>query len=300
MRKKNQLLGYFLFGSTLCMGQVKHWAVDMQLFPLDSSKANRITIAVGAGVSTPSKSTGTKVTAVSLAELWVNAYLPFGPNKNIMNKRVSVGLYAGLGYGLGYGNGGVNNLQGINITGQRAAPVLAVKSSGGLQHKIISTAIGIQAKIRVSRFLFSPILSVGYLQLNQQKKEVEQFTVISNAGGKDTAIRFTMFAQQSAKGAGLSFLPGLRMGYAMGRLDFWAEGQYTSGPIVKRDEAVFVPQGPVKPTTGYYTLSQIQQGKLQYTQGRAAKYQSRSIRLGVSLKLPRYGGKPRKKCTCAG
>ncbi len=300
MRKKNQLLGYFLFGSTLCMGQVKYWATDMQLFPLDSSKANRIAVAVGAGVSTPAKHAGTKVNAAGMAELWVNAYLPFGPHKNIMNKRVSVGLYAGFGYGLGYGNSGVKNLQGINITGQRAAPILTVKSMRDPQHSIVSAAIGIQSKIRVSRFLFSPILSVGYLQLNQPKKEVEQSSVISNPGRQDTAISFTMFVQHSSKNAGFSFLPGLRMGYVMGRFDFWTEGQYTYGPIVKRGEEVLVPHGPVKPATGYYTLSQIQQGKLQYKEGEATKYQSWGIKLGASLTLLKYGGKPRTKCKCGG
>jgi hypothetical protein len=300
MRKKNQLLGYFLLGSTFCTGQVKYWAADMQLFPLNSSKTSRITLALGAGISTPSGDAGTKITAAGIADLWVNAYLPFGPNKSKINKRVSIGLYAGLGYGSGYGNGGVKHLRGINIAGQRAAPVLTVKGKGGLQHTIVSTAIGIQAKIRVSGFWVSPILSVGYLQLNHQRKEVEQSAVITNAGSKDTAIRFTMFVQHSAKNAGLSFLPGIRMGYEAGRLNFWAEGQYTNGPIVKRDGSILIPGGPGKPITGYYTLSQAEQGKLQYMEGRAVKYKSRGIRLGAGFKLKKHGGKPRSKCKCAG
>jgi hypothetical protein len=299
MKRKNQLLGYLLLGSTVCMGQGNYWASNMQLYPMKSSKAIDMEVSVSGGFSTPRREKRPSINAVSTTSFWANVYLPTTTRKGFSRESSSVGFYVGFGHGMGYGNYNVKNFRGISISGQLQAPLLVAKGSGGLRSTIFSTAIGIQGNIYVGRLLLSPIVSGGFLQLRQQKLEVEQTTTVQgSAAGQDTAIRFNLFVQDKSENAGMAFLPKLRLGYTVGRLGFWAEGQYSNGPIVRRPVAIFVPQGPANPPTGGYTLNQIRQGRVVSVEGEAAKYQSWGISLGASWRIPRFGSKPRPKCTC--
>jgi hypothetical protein len=298
MKKQYQLFNCFLLASTMCTAQIKYWASGMRLYPLDSCKRGNIQLSIGVGTSTPTRATKASLNALPTRDLLANVYLPMQVNKPRKHNRFDYGIHLGFTYAVGYGKYGVNNIQPYSINTEIQRPSLVARATGNTGHVIFRAEVGQQFNVRFRNFLISPIISWGFVRLQQGAFEIEQTTLARNAAGLDTTVRFKRYAVGETKKAGMGFFPKLRLNYFMGRLGIWAAGQYTLGPTVNRDVTVFIPQGAANPVTGSYTLNQIRLGNTAGIERERYNYQSWGIGLGLTWKIPQRCAKPRSNCGC--
>jgi hypothetical protein len=166
MNKYYQLTGVALFASSLCMGQAKYWANNMQLLPVDSSKVHRIQLSVGAGIISQSRSTRAALNAVTTATGGVSVYLSLGEKSVYKPIQSEIGMYIGFSYGQGIGGINTSTQRNIGIAGQRQLPQLLTSRLGKPRNLLLSFEVGTQYNIGIGKLLISPIVTAGFVRLH--------------------------------------------------------------------------------------------------------------------------------------
>ena len=161
-----------------------------------------------------------------------------------------------------------------------------VSSSGKSKQQSFNVGAGPQANFYLGKHIIvSPIFLVGYMSLTQNAFSATQTTVID-----DNTSNYNLLSQTQTKTNGLALISKLRLQYFLNRrIGFWAETNYTMGPIIKNTVNTFIPQG-TPDNNGQYEFDQLQNGTTK-TEIRQTKFGSFGVHVGVmfGIALDRMG-----------
>lgn len=250
--------------------------------PAPSTKGNPL-LSIGTGVNVPGKVTKENTGLDQGYGFNADLYLP------LFTKSFSIGFNAGAGYFTG--NKRFNNYTPFNITGQSSSPAISETASGSSRHSGFKAEGGAQANLTLGPITVSPILNAGYFSLKQKGFSATQTSAVN---GKSNT--YNLYSQEETKTTGFVFIPKLRFSYFPGKVGFYLEGAYSTGPTIKNEVTLFKPQGNPD-AQGFYNIDQMLSGNSQ-TVTKSSAYNSLAFNLGVSLALGKnYTAKEVRKKT---
>jgi len=229
-----------------------------------------IMLSLSGGINNPNSSIKTKANLVNGYALDGNVYVPFIASGGI-------GLHVGGGYFAGHDDYKLADLPTYNITGQSTAPSITVTNNGRKQNGF-KAELGAQANFTLGKITLSPILDVAYFNLRQKAFDVTQSNAINGANSPKE-----IYSQEAGNTRGFAFIPKLRIAFFPGKLGFYLEGNYISGPDINTKSVLFKPQGKAN-DAGFYSQDQMAMGSNK-SMNRSSVYHSFGVNFGISVPL---------------
>ena len=237
-------------------------------------------ISFGAGSNNPGQDVKNNYGINKGLALNASLYVPLAGNWESSTSETifSIGLNAGAEYFKGDLRAYPSNYPGYGIIGQSGQTSYATRPVDS-KVPVYQAEAGVQANFSFGKLTISPILNAGYRSIKQTELQFSQNNTVNGQ-----SYTYNLYSQPSGKITGLALMPKLRVAYFPGKLGFYVEGNYTSGPDLKRDGTVFKPQG--KPNDqGLYNLDQMQMGTTVSSATKAMSYQSMGFKVGMSLAI---------------
>ena len=173
------------------------------------------------------------------------------------------------GFSIGYNVGGQYfSGSGDPFAGVLPPPFLVsgqissdVKSSGDSKNSGYFVGAGPQFNFHfASRFVFSPIFQIGYLNVTQSDFKATQTTLMQGFTLPNYTRTYDLISQSQTKTSGLGIIPKARLSYMFSKsIGIWAEANYLLGPTVKNSITTFKPEGQPN-QQGSYTIQQMNVG----------------------------------------
>ncbi|MEE1945979.1 prealbumin-like fold domain-containing protein [Pedobacter sp. KR3-3] len=254
-------------------------------------------LSLGGGLNSPSGNGKTNANLVNSYALNANVYVPLfakGDHGTLAGETshfFTVGVNAGGEYFSGSKAYDLNTLPAYQITGQSAAPSLALNNNQNKQHGFRAEA-GVQANFSFGQLTLSPGVNAGYLRLQQNALSVTQS---SSVNGKTYSKE--IYSREAVQTTGFALAPKLRVAYFPGRFGFYVEGNYTSGPTVNSEAMLFKPQGNAN-ADGFYSQDQLAMGNIERV-SQSTKYSGFGLSIGVSIPLGKSISEPGVKRSAA-
>jgi hypothetical protein len=247
-----------------------------------------ISLSIGGGLTSPGNSFKSSANLGNLTNFNVGLYASLFGSGSVAG--IAGGAVAGRSFGINvsgeYLSGNkaydLHAYTPFNVTGQTGAPTLAAKGSGSPKQQGFKFEAGAQANFAFGKVTLSPILNAAYLSFKQNAFSVTQ---TSSANGRTSD--FNLYSQEETKTNGFALVPKLRVGYAIGKFGFYAEGNYTAGPTVTNQTSMFKPQGEAQ-KDGSYSIDQMMSGS-NSAQARSNKFSSVGVNVGISFYLAKKG-----------
>jgi hypothetical protein len=242
-----------------------------------------IQLSVSGGVNNPGSSIKTKAKLVNGYALGANVYVPLFAkegNGNLAGHTThffTIGVNAGSEYFAGRGDYNLVELPAYNISGQSTEPDIKVSNDRNKQNGFKAEA-GVQANFSFGKVTLSPVLNAAYMSLKQNSISVAQDGTVNGV-----SYSKELYAQQAAKNTGIAFIPKLRLAFFPGKLGFYLEGAYTSGPDIHAQAELFKPQGKVN-DAGFYSLDQMSMGSSKL-KDQTVRYSSFGVNFGLSIPM---------------
>lgn len=234
-------------------------------------------ISAGGGGIFPNKSFGdTNYTGNGL-DFGANLYVPIFELNNTESNYASLGFNIGGGF-FGMKKNDRNMMMGYNITGQTSTPMIQSEMNNNARRNAFLTEAGIQANFSFSKFTVSPILNVGYFSLKENSYSETQTSSVNG----QTRI-FEIANEMNVKANGFAFIPKLRLSYFPGKIGFFVEGNYISGPRSNSVKTVFIPNGQAN-QDGYYNIDQMLSGTYKTTETKH-NFGAFAVNIGVSITI---------------
>lgn len=253
-------------------------------------------LSLSGGINNPGSDSKTNARLINGYTFNGNVYVPLFAKDGGLAGRTShfftIGLNAGGEYFSGSKAYDLNTLPSYQISGQNTAPTFSLSNNQNKQHGF-KAEVGVQASFTFGQVTISPLVDAGYFSLQQKALSVTQS---GSVNGK--AYSKEIYNQEAIKTTGLAISPKLRIAYFPGKLGFYLEGNYTSGPSVKNEATVFKPQGYAN-ADGFYSQDQMLAGTNQQI-SEAVKFNSLGLNFGLSIPLGNARRKPRGKVTKPG
>ncbi|TKC65189.1 carboxypeptidase regulatory-like domain-containing protein [Pedobacter hiemivivus] len=277
---------FALFFSTICFcatAQTPGQPIKGIIVKGGKNPGGNTQLSVSGGINNPGSSIKTKTNLVNGYALGANVYVPLFAkegNGNLAGHTAhffTIGLNAGGEYFAGIGDYNLAELPSYNISGQSAGPNIRGNNDGNKQNGFKAEA-GVQANFSFGKVTLSPVLNAAYMSLKQNAISVVQDGTVNGV-----SYSKEIYAQQAAKTTGIAFIPKLRIAFFPGKLGFYLEGAYTSGPDVKTQAELFKPQGKVN-DAGFYSQDQMSMGSSK-PKDQNAKYNSFGVNFGLSIPL---------------
>jgi hypothetical protein len=283
MNKKRGLTGLLLMISVACVAQTKYVIQDGRLVLAGYTAKDKIQVSIGGGLNQPNTTAQSKINALKSMVVSGNIFLPItaGNRTNKRRATTSFGVNAGLQYHSGFGNYSTNGYTGYNIQGQSTGPAVAAQSAGSPKSSGFVLEAGPQLNIHIKKWMVSPIINAGYINLAQKAMAVVQTSTFRDTTGTKTTT-YNLYNQAATKIKGLVLTPKLRLSYFGRQLGFWMEGSYTFGPSVTTNATVFRPQGIANPATGFYAIDQMALGTNIAVPSERFKYKYVGFQWGIS------------------
>jgi hypothetical protein len=283
MNKKRGLTGLLIMIGAACVAQTQYAIQDGRLVLAGYTAKDKIQLSIGGGLNQPNTTAQSKLNALKSMVVSGNIFLPItvGNHTNQRRATTSFGLNAGLQYQSGFGNYSTNGYTGYNIQGQSAGPALAAQSAGSPKSRGFLLEAGPQLNIHIKKWMVSPIINAGYINLAQKAMAVVQTSTFRDTTSTKTTT-YDLYNQAATKIKGLVLTPKLRLSYFGRQLGFWMEGSYTLGPSVITNAATFRPQGIANPATGLYAIDQMALGTNIAVPSEKIKYRYMGFQLGIS------------------
>lgn len=184
----------------------------------------------------------------------INLYVPIITLNSSETNYASLGVNGGVGF-FGMKKESPSENPVYNISGQSSPPSIGTEFRNGSRQNGFIGEAGVQANFSFNKFTVSPILNLAYVSL----KESEFFAVQTSTVNGQTRS-FNTYKNLTSKADGLGVIPKLRLSYFPGRIGFFVEGSYMTGPGVKNTSTTFKPNGSPN-SDGFYNIDQMMAGK---------------------------------------
>ncbi len=244
------------------------------------NQGGNLLISLDGGVLLPGAATKNGANPGNLSNFNINAYLPLigfgGTGEGIISKTFGVNI--GGGYFSGSPDYTTGNYTPYNISGQSSSPILTVIDAGNPKLQGLTAEAGLQANFSFGKMTVSPIVNAAYFSLKQQA-----FSIVQNSTVNGQNLDYTIYAQPETKSDGFALIPKLRLSYFPGRVGFFIEGNYTAGPAIKNEAAVFKPQGKAN-AEGFYSIDQMMTGNSRSI-SKDTRYNAFGVMAGVTIAL---------------
>jgi hypothetical protein len=235
-------------------------------------------LSIGAGINIPGKTIKENTGLDNGYGFNGNLYVPF------FTKSFSIGFNAGAEYFTGNKRYDFNNYTPFNITGQSSSPAIGATAAGNPKQSGFKAEGGAQANLTFGPITISPILNAGYFSMKQKGFSVTQTSTVN---GKTN--EYNLYSQAETKTTGFVFIPKLRFSYFPGKVGFYLEGAYITGPTIKNESIRFKPQG-ASDAQGFYNIDQMGSGTSQIAT-KSVAYNSLAFNLGVSFAFGKSNAK---------
>lgn len=214
-------------------------------------KRNALRFYVGGGIGNPGNTVIDVAHLGKLTGINEEIYKPLWVKRNF-----SLGINLAGQYLLTNNNPLRSVPDPYHISGETSSTV-AVARSGNPSTQGFKLGLGPQLSFHLgNRFVVSPILNLGYLNVTQKAFSATQTSDINN-----TTYQFDLVRQTETKTSGMASAAKLRLEYFFTSwLGIWAEASYTAGPTINTITQTLVPNGPLLMDINAYELQSIQTG----------------------------------------